>query len=102
MAAQMIRVALLAAALIAACTMPKDKPVEIPIVVVPDTPTISDTRTPRKEPAKPRKAAAKPVEKPVEPEPVNPLAECKDIDAEDPKEAARARLDCITKRLDIE
>lgn len=100
---QIMRALLVMIIIISACTAPnKTEKTEIPVVVVPDYPPVIDTRTQKREPAKPKKVAPKAIEKPADPEsePANPMAECTNIKGINPKETARLKLDCITHRLE--
>jgi hypothetical protein len=100
----MMRYLLILVSILAACTFPpisNKNTAEMPDAAIPESPPV-EIVAPKKEPAKPRKAAPKPAEKPDEPELTNPLADCLNLDIQDPKEAARAKLDCMKERLDIQ
>lgn len=100
----MMRRSLALVVFLAACTLPPfgNKSPEIALPEEqPIEPIVVETRTLRKDSVKPKKP---PVKKTQE-EPavlVNPLADCLNISIEDPKEAIRARLDCMQKNLNIQ
>lgn len=94
---------MITAIILAACTFPpiggnKPDAMAVPTEALPVSPPIEIT-APRveEEPVRHRKASPKP--KPTELK--NPLVECSDVDhLDDPKEAARARLNCMSDYLD--
>lgn len=93
---------MIAAIILAACTFPpiggnKPEAVEIPNEAVPVSPPIEITAPRVEEPVRHRKASPKPKATELR----NPLVECSDVDhLDDPKEAARARLNCMSDYLD--